>query len=197
MLLRWSSGGWDAALALTELPRRGLDATKLTQLLEAHNLHPISVAVAFGASGDRRGSLRFLKHLGLLSTYGSWIGPAGRLAIRGETISSLSPGLLLRGPSLISDCPHLEDLGEGLKCLMGPLVIRNCEALETLPAGLEVRALRPIDDEGKPIHPALGANLVLEGCPRLIGFRGTHLIEGRIKVHLCPKWQGPYTSSGL
>jgi len=162
-----------AALQPGRLPRR-----VLLEVLRRHAIHPLSLALQFQ---DRRRALRILQYMDLRTNYAPWIGPGGRLVIQGEPeLRRLPGGLVLRGDSLIADCPRLVDLGQGLTSLFGQIRIERCPALRRLPSRLETHYL---------------GGVVIIDCPALecLGARTT--IRGRLEVHGCPRFK-PITNPG-
>jgi hypothetical protein len=96
---------------------------------------------------------------------------------------------LLRGDSLITNCPALNDLGAGLKCMIGDLTITNCPRLQRLPDGFETMPLTgTILDPGgfEGILGPYGGNLILENCPNLSWFGKDTKVRGYIVEKGCP-----------
>ena len=144
----------------------------LREVLRRYAIHPLSLALQFQ---DRRRALRILQHLDLRTNYAPWIGPGGRLVIQGDRgLRRLPGGLVLRGDSLISDCPHLVNLGPGLTSLFGQIRIERCPVLRRLPSGLETHYLGDI--------------LVID-CPAFEGLGARNTIRGRLEVHGCPRFK--------
>lgn len=155
-----------------------LSGQVLREVLRRFAIHPLSLALQFQ---DRGRALRFLLRLDLRTRYGSWIGPGGRLVIQGDLeLQRLPAGLVLRGDSLIRDCPQLVDLGQGLTSLFGQIRIERCPSLRRLLSGLETHYL---------------GDVVVIDCPEFEGLgRGT-TIRGRLEVHGCPRFK-PITNPG-
>jgi len=153
-----------AALQPGRLPRKFL-----LEVLGRFAIHPLSLALQFQ---DRGRALRILHYMDVRTNYAPWIGPGGSLVIQGDPgLRRLPGGLVLRGDSLIAECPSLVDLGQGLTSLFGQIRIERCPALRRLPSGLETHYLGDI--------------LVID-CPAFEGLgRGT-TIRGRLEVHGCP-----------
>lgn len=166
---------------------RGLGLPILEALLERFKIHPLSVAVTFQ---DRRRARSFLRRLGLEERYGNWIGPGGRLLLHDPLAVTLPPGVVLRGTALVTDCPELTDLGEGLTCLAGDLVIERCPKLRCLPDRLEtfpIEAMEIAPDGTERRLPAFLGNLHVSDCPNLTHFGAHTRIRGHISVERCPK----------
>jgi len=158
---------------LAPLWSRNLSLAGHQELLTRFSIHPISLALQFQ---DRRRALGLLRQMGLEQRYGPWIGPGGRLLIQGDQdLLRLPPALVLRGDSLIQDCPLLIGLGHGLTSLFRQIKIERCDSLRRLPNGLETHYL--------------GDVLVID-CPAFEGLGLESCIRGRFEVSGCP-WFSP------
>lgn len=180
---------WDKPSLLVNCLPGGLGPKSLMEILQRHQIHPLSLALCYG---DRRRALKLLQRLGLEETYGSWIGPGGRFLLQDPLVERLPPGLLLRGDSLIADCPALVDLGGGLKCMIGNLTITRCPRLLCLPDGLETMPLTGMirnPDGSLEALGTTGGDLILENCPILSSFGKGTKVRGQVIVEGCAKLQ--------
>jgi hypothetical protein len=85
----------------------------------------------------------------------------------------LPPALVLRGDSLIEDCPCLLSLGDGLTSLFGRIQVKRCAALGRLPRGLETHYL---------------GDVLVNDCPAFVGLGLKSYIRGRFEVSGCPRF---------
>jgi hypothetical protein len=188
---------WEKPSFLVNCLPSGLGTDALLEILQHHQIHPLSLALCYG---NRRRALNLLRRLGLAEAFGSWIGPGGRFRLQDTLVERLPPGLLLRGDSLITDCPALEDLGDGLKCMIGNLTIAHCPRLQRLPNGLETMPLTGkivnADGSEEALGPS-GGNLVLEDCPELSGFGKDTKVRGQVIVRNCPSYRGKFRRSSV
>lgn len=187
--LLWLESEWERPAVLGAcLPAR-LGTGHLEALLVRYGIHPLSVATQLQ---DRRGALRFLRRTGW-SDWAPWISRHGNLVLKGSSMFALPAGLILRGMVLISDCPELEDLGEGLKVMAGDLIIKRCPKLRRLPHGLETLDITgvSIEEDGteKPFEAGLG-NVVLLECPLLEAIGARTKVRGAVLALECPAFQG-------
>ena len=159
---------------LAPLLSRDLPMAALKELLARFSIHPVSLALQFQ---DRRRALGLLRRVDLESRYGRWIGPGGRLFIHDQSLRRLPPGFILRGDSLIADCPRLVDLGGGLTSLFGQIKIERCESLRRLPSGLETHYL---------------GDVLVSDCPEFEGLGRETQIRGRFEVIRCPRYNPTY-----
>lgn len=188
LLLRAGSTPFEALLAilweephvayrvalLAPLLSRTLSLEALRELLAGFSIHPLSLALQFQ---DRRRALRLLRRMDLEHRYGPWIGPGGRLLIQGDPrLQRLPPALILRGDSLIADCPRLMDLGQGLNSLFGQIRVERCLSLKRLPRGLETHYL---------------GDVLVNDCPTFEGLGMESCIRGRFRVSGCPRFISP------
>lgn len=156
---------------LAPLLSRSLSTEALRELLTRFSIHPLSLALQFQ---DRRRALGLIQRMELELRYGPWIGPGGRLQIQGDqSRRRLPPGLVLRGDSLIADCPRLVTLGHGLTSLFGQIKIDRCESLRRLPSGLETHYL---------------GDVVVSDCQEFEGLGSGTQIRGRFEVIRCPRF---------
>jgi hypothetical protein len=159
---------------LAPLLSRNLSLAALQELLARFGIHPLSMALQFQ---DRRRALRFLRRMELEQRYGSWIGRGGRLLVQGDPrLRRLPDALVLRGDSLIEDCPRLVDLGNGLTSLFGQIQVKHCAALRRLPRGLETHYL---------------GDVLVNDCPAFEGLGPESCIRGRFEVSGCPRFNPP------
>lgn len=158
---------------LAPLVSRTMPKECLKEVLARFSIHPLSLAVQYQ---DRRRALGILRKVDLLQRYGPWIGPGGRLLIQGNArLRRLPNALVIRGDTLIADCPRLVCLGAGLTSLFGRIRIERCALLRRLPERLETHYL---------------GDVLVSDCPFFEGLgRGTQ-IRGQFKVIGCPRF-GP------
>lgn len=156
---------------LAPLLSRNLCQAGLQEILVRFSIHPISLALQFQ---DRRRALRFLGRMDLEQRYGTWIGPGGRLLIQGDPgLRRLPDALVLRGDSLVADCPRLISLGYGLTSLFGKIKIERCASLRRLPRGLETHYL---------------GDVLVNDCAAFEGLGPESCIRGRFEVSGCPRF---------
>ncbi len=156
---------------LAPLLSRSLPLAALQEFLVRFSIHPISLALQFQ---DRRRALGLLRRMDLEQRYGPWIGRGGRLLIQGDpSLRRLPPTLVLRGDSLIADCPRLISLGYGLTSLFGKIKIERCSSLRRLPSGLETHYL---------------GDVLVNDCPAFEGLGPESCIRGRFEVSGCPRF---------
>lgn len=178
------------ALACTLPPALGRPA--LERLLEAHHLHPLSVATHFLS---RRQALAFLRRTGQES-FGPWISPGGHLLLTDPAVRALPPRLVLRGHVTIQDCPALEDLGSWLTVVGGDLLIQRCPRLRELPERLETWPFRVKGGGGHGAPQSLYGNLRLVDCPELTAFGKRSRVRGETLVEGCPGLIVPRRAEG-
>lgn len=153
---------------LAHLLSRNLSLAGLQELFVRFSIHPISLALQFQ---DRRRALGFLRRMELEQRYGPWIGRGGRLLIQGDpSLRRLPDALVLRGDSLVADCPRLISLGHGLTSLFGQIKIERCGSLRRLPRGLETHYL---------------GDVLVNDCPAFEGLGPENFIRGRFEVSGC------------
>ena len=176
---------WEKAAVFGQCCPARLGSIALVTLLRKHSIHPLSVAIHYL---NRRSALRFLQRV-QAESFGTWLGTDGCLFLSDPTLRALPPGLVLRGNSIISNCPNLEDLGQGLKILAGDLLIERCPRLRWLPTGFETRPITAIsvahDGSETPQH-AFRGHLRLLDCPNLEGFGSHSQIRGTVTATDCP-----------
>jgi len=176
---------WEKAAVYGQCCPGRLGSIALVSLLRKHSIHPLSVAIHYL---NRRRGQRFLQRVNA-ARFGTWLGSDGCLLLSDPTLRALPNGVVLRGNSVITNCPGLEDLGQELKILAGDLLIEHCPRLRWLPTGLETRPITAIsvasDGSETPQH-AFRGHLRLLNCPNLEGFGPHSRIRGTVTAAGCP-----------